>query len=593
MAVGAARGGRVEDGRLPNALVIGSPKAGTTWLFHMLRQHPEVYVSGQDDVLANVDLGRFVPSTKEPAFFCSRRAMAELELDGYVRTFFAGARDERVVVDNTGAYLMVPRDPPPLIAASDWNPDIPGTVVRELGPDVKFIVALREPTDRLISHIFQHRKSAGPRKPRAQIISEMSRLGQLSFGMYHRHLRRWFEIFPPSRFFFLVYESDLVTPEAQHAALKRLVEFLEVSPRTFTGVTERYNTRQPYRRVGDDYFVVNGDTGGWDLLVDAETVRRFRFIYRDVARETARLIGRDLTVWEAPRREADRQRRLLLRHQSDIRQAEYLFVGGCAGSRTTAVCRLLNRDPRIALAYAGHESLSEIESFDLRPDVLLSPTRHELKSLRDEVATGSLPLRWKEGGVRYIGRAYGDLAYRWRELVELAPGCRLVFVLRDALQLAAAWEARAQKAVSDGELPDPAVAWPTHWNHQSAVETWNAALAAMHAIENEIGRERLFVLDLDARGRRRPRHLEALCAFLELEPDPDVVRRAGSLGSAWVPPPLSAEADELVAQTRDATLEAWCRERLGWQARTWLGTADASTAPAPQPRTARSAARQE
>lgn len=45
-----------------------------------------VYVSGQDDdVLANVDLGRFVPSTKEPAFFFSKRATAEMGLDGYAR----------------------------------------------------------------------------------------------------------------------------------------------------------------------------------------------------------------------------------------------------------------------------------------------------------------------------------------------------------------------------------------------------------------------------------------------------------------------------------------------------------------------------
>ncbi|MFN8202106.1 MAG: sulfotransferase [Solirubrobacteraceae bacterium] len=573
-AVGAARGGRVADGRLPNALVIGSPKAGTTWLFHMLRQHPEVYVSGQDDVLTNVDLGRFVPSTKEPCFFFSRRAMAELGLDGYARTYFAGARDERIVVDNTGGYLLVPRDPPPLTAGADWNPNIPGTVARELGPDVKFIVALREPTDRLISHIFQHRKSAGPRKSRAQIISEMSRLGQLSFGMYHRHLRRWFETFPPSRFFFLVYESDLVTPEAQHVVLGRLAEFLEVAPHAFTGVTDRYNTRQPYRRVGDDYFVVNRDTGGWDLLVGTETVRRFRFIYRDVARETGRLIGRDLTVWEAPRREAATQRRLLLQHRHDTHGARYLFVGGCADSGTAAVCRLLDHDPRIAVAYDGRESLSETESLDLAPEVLLNPTRHERRTLQDEVLLGSLHDRWREGGVRYIGRAFGDLAYRWRELVELAPGSRFVFVLRDLVHLAAAWEARARQAVSDGGLPDPAVAWPAHWNHQTAVETWNAALAAMHAIETEIGRERLFVLDVGALGRPRPRGLEALFAFLELEPDPKVIRRAGSLDPAWVPPPLSAEADGLVAQTRDATLEAWCRERLRWQARTWLGTSD-------------------
>ena len=38
------------DKMLPNLLIIGSQKAGTTSLYHVLKQHPEIYMSEKKEI---------------------------------------------------------------------------------------------------------------------------------------------------------------------------------------------------------------------------------------------------------------------------------------------------------------------------------------------------------------------------------------------------------------------------------------------------------------------------------------------------------------------------------------------------------------
>ncbi len=294
--------------RLPNVLVIGVPKGGTTWFFHMLRQHPDVFVSGQNDVEVRADLKTYVPDAKEPHFFDSVRRMSELGVDGYARTYFRDARDERIVVDNSGSYWMVAPDAPRhlLTPRGDWPKDLPGTIEGVLGTDLRFIVALRDPTERLISWAFQHKKIF-PHRTGKEILEVQALWGQLYFGFYHHHLSRWFERFDPSRFFVTIMEEDLRMDAAR--TVERLVRFLGVDPYPFAGIDERYNVRQTWRREGDDYLIqkpvsnkrrvlFGRRAAEWEVFIDAASVARVRELYRDVPEQTGRLLGRDLSsVW--------------------------------------------------------------------------------------------------------------------------------------------------------------------------------------------------------------------------------------------------------------------------------------------------------
>lgn len=83
--------------RLPDFFIIGAAKAGTTTLYEILRQHPQV----------------FLPVAKEPAFF-SDDERYERGVDWYCDTYFRRTGGANAVGDATSMYLayghkVVPR----------------------------------------------------------------------------------------------------------------------------------------------------------------------------------------------------------------------------------------------------------------------------------------------------------------------------------------------------------------------------------------------------------------------------------------------------------------------------------------------------
>src|SRR5690606_1060014 len=87
---------------LPNFIIIGAPKAGTTSLYYYLRQHPQIFMS----------------SVKEPNFFATEGLDLHTEdaldrvwidqsitdLDSY-STLFADVKDETAVGEASTSYL--------------------------------------------------------------------------------------------------------------------------------------------------------------------------------------------------------------------------------------------------------------------------------------------------------------------------------------------------------------------------------------------------------------------------------------------------------------------------------------------------------
>ncbi|MGH8935810.1 MAG: sulfotransferase domain-containing protein [Acidimicrobiia bacterium] len=282
---------------LPNFLIIGVSKGGTTWLFHLLRQHPDVYMAGQGEILKEADLARFVPKAKEPHFFDSLREMETLGLKGYSRKYFENGREEKAIGEASGSYLLVPDGPEDLVVpARDFNPDIPATVRETLGPNTRLIVSLRNPTDRFISWAFQHKKIY-PQKTGTYIVHQEARRGQLYLGFYYRHLTRWRQYFDPANFSVLIYEEDIERNRRMTA--HKLTRFLGVDEFEFQGMDEHYNVRQPYRQEGDDFYIRKvSRPDEWELFISAKEVKRLRDLYQDVPKKTGELLGRDLSIWE-------------------------------------------------------------------------------------------------------------------------------------------------------------------------------------------------------------------------------------------------------------------------------------------------------
>ena len=212
----------------PTFLVIGAQKCGTSWLEHMLRQHPDI----------------FAPKAKELRFFTRKY---DKGLDWY-RDQFAAHSGEKEIGEFTPNYLWSCSNEQE-IKELKLHTNI-YEMVHGHYPDLKLIVALRDPVQRAISayyHFIRSRKIA----PNSQIMDVGHTNGILTMGFYAQQIRNWLRFFAPEQFLFLIYEDDIV--QNKEKTLKRIFQFLEVDD-TFqpANMEKKYNARS-----GNSYLYLN------------------------------------------------------------------------------------------------------------------------------------------------------------------------------------------------------------------------------------------------------------------------------------------------------------------------------------------------
>jgi Sulfotransferase family len=105
-------------GRLPDFIIGGAPRSGTTWLYDALDRHPAVYMAK--------------PVKPEPKFFLVDDLYAK-GLPHYSATWFADVPAGRVAGEKSTDYLES-------TAAAE-------RIARDL-PQVRLVFILREPIDR-------------------------------------------------------------------------------------------------------------------------------------------------------------------------------------------------------------------------------------------------------------------------------------------------------------------------------------------------------------------------------------------------------------------------------------------------------------
>jgi hypothetical protein len=177
---------------LPNFLIIGAQKSGTTWLNWKLRQHPDVFMPEQE------------------VHFFDREENCAQGLDWYASHFTAAAR-HKAVGEKTPDYLTVRFE-----KTNGLQPDIHKRIDQML-PDVKIIVALRNPVERAVSAVF-HMIRTGLLSPIHQIddllVGDKRHLiesfGVFEYGLYARQLKPYFDLFVPEQILVLIFEEDIV-----------------------------------------------------------------------------------------------------------------------------------------------------------------------------------------------------------------------------------------------------------------------------------------------------------------------------------------------------------------------------------------------
>jgi len=181
-------------GGLPNFLVIGAEKGGTSWLWQNLRRHPEVFMPD--------------PPNKEIHFFnkegnwCNGLA--------WYQTFFEGNNGERVVGEATPGYL-----PSPVAAGR----------IRETFEEIKLLAILRDPITRAYS---SYRMGVSKLYiPPVGFLEAVKTYPHLvRNGLYGGQLRRYLDLFQPEELMVLFFEDVMAN---KRKAISQINKFLGVS----------------------------------------------------------------------------------------------------------------------------------------------------------------------------------------------------------------------------------------------------------------------------------------------------------------------------------------------------------------------------
>lgn len=281
---------------LPNFFIIGAAKAGTTALYHAVRQHPDVYMSPAKEPFYFASDGRPPTSTGPPggAFRHSRvwRSHEYLAL-------FEGVNGEHAIGEASTVYLFS------ATAASRIRRNVPGA---------KLVALLREPAYRAYSHYWFMVNLGIERAPTFEeaLALEEERLqagwwpgvAYSANSLYHAQLSVYFDLFQRDQMRVYLYEDWRASPGA---VLADLFAFLEVDPGFEPVLAERNRSRAP-RHADLHRLALSGRVPGLRRLDERfnstalppmrpETHRRLAERYRDDIGRLETLIGRDLSHW--------------------------------------------------------------------------------------------------------------------------------------------------------------------------------------------------------------------------------------------------------------------------------------------------------
>lgn len=193
----------------PDFLVIGAQMAGCAWVYQALKPHPQV----------------FLPEAVELQHFDRLDWDAPDRRRSY-RAHFEAARPGQRIGEKTSGYFWSRNpsrsstQPPP-----GHNPDIPGSVRKELGADTSLIVSLCHPVRRAVA-AYAHHGRRGRIPAGTGLAGNAGRLGILDIGFYGDHLAAWEAAFDPSRILVMVFESEIAADPA--SGYSRICSFLGI-----------------------------------------------------------------------------------------------------------------------------------------------------------------------------------------------------------------------------------------------------------------------------------------------------------------------------------------------------------------------------
>jgi hypothetical protein len=218
---------------MPNFLIIGAQKCGTTALYHALRQHPQIYMSPVKEPCYFMFCGK-KPDFRGPNVEVLNRAVIAEAKD--YEALFDAASGEKALGEASTWYL------------SGYQPEETARNIRRAIPHIRLIAVLRHPADRAYSAFLHQRRWM--REPFADFTralkEEMERIRDhwppgchyQRNGFYYANLKPYFDLFPRERIRIYLHEDWQDRPQE---TLEGIFRFLEVDELYTPEMSERHN----------------------------------------------------------------------------------------------------------------------------------------------------------------------------------------------------------------------------------------------------------------------------------------------------------------------------------------------------------------
>lgn len=198
---------------LPNFLIVGATKSGTTSLYHNLRQHPQISMP-----------------VKEPKFFLNRKGGEAKTLNAYEK-LFEGSEGKKAVGEATTAYLYAEEAP---------------ELIKETLGNIKIIISLRNPAEvafslwRFMGRFgkrgeklpFLDALAAEPKRMNDPVFINQKENWPCNFyyfnrALFYEQVKRYIDKFGKENVLVLIFEDFKADPAK---TFRTIFEFLEVDP---------------------------------------------------------------------------------------------------------------------------------------------------------------------------------------------------------------------------------------------------------------------------------------------------------------------------------------------------------------------------
>lgn len=217
---------------MPNFLVFGAAKSGTTSIYKYLEQHPDVFMS----------------SFKEPGFFAFEGERPILNGPGAQKWV------DRWVVTDLESYQQLFADYNGQKAIGEASPyyiyyeKTAATIYKHV-PDIKLIAILRNPADRAFSNYVWAVRDRAESITNFQdaIAAEEKRIKEnwgpkwhyKNQGFYYQQLQPYYELFKREQIKIYLYENFVKQPVA---VMQDIFDFLEIDDSFIPNMSRKHNT---------------------------------------------------------------------------------------------------------------------------------------------------------------------------------------------------------------------------------------------------------------------------------------------------------------------------------------------------------------